>query len=298
MYVPDAIQMPVGALLHHRREMHRIDQLRLRVRPGKLCERGHDVLHRLSVILAPVTGHKDDLPARVVQLVELFCRKAIVLAYRCFQSVNDRVAGNEHALGHALARKVRAVILRGAEIKVGEPRDELTVHLLGIGRILIVGAQPRLDMADLHLVVKGRERAGKGRGGIAVDKDHIGRKAVDDLVHTGQALTGDGRERLTRGHNVEVGVRLEAKDLHDAVEHLAMLRRHAAKALDALAPRELLDERSHLDRLRPRAEDAHHFNFLHAFLPSPPAQARQTLPAFPPAPVPFRGRSPRSRAGK
>jgi hypothetical protein len=32
-------------------------------------------------------------------------------------------------------------------------------------------------MADLHLVVKGRERAGKGRGGIAVDKDHIGRKA-------------------------------------------------------------------------------------------------------------------------
>ena len=99
MYVPDAIQMPVGALLHHRREMHRIDQLRLRVRPGKLCERGHDVLHRLSVILAPVTGHKDDLPARVVQLVELFCRKAIVLAYRCFQSVNDRVAGNEHALG-------------------------------------------------------------------------------------------------------------------------------------------------------------------------------------------------------
>ena len=35
-----------------------------------------------------------------------------------------------------------------------------------------------------------------------------------------------------------------------------------------------------------------------AFLPSPPAQARQTLPAFPPAPVPFRGRSPRSRAGK
>ena len=36
----------------------RQDQLRLRVRPGKLCERGHDVLHRLSVILAPVTGHK------------------------------------------------------------------------------------------------------------------------------------------------------------------------------------------------------------------------------------------------
>ena len=41
-------------------------------------------------------------------------------------------------------------------------------------------------MADLHLMVKGRERAGKGCGGIAVDKDHIGRKAVDDLVHTGQ----------------------------------------------------------------------------------------------------------------
>ena len=268
------------------------------MRPGKLRERGHDILHRLTVIFPPVAGHEHDLFVRVIQLVEQIGCKAIILAHRCFQSVNNRIACDEYSLGHALAHKVGTVIFRRAEIEVCKPRDELAVHLLGVGRILIVGAQPRLDVSDLHLMVESGKRAGKGRGGVSVDEDHVRRKAVDDPVHTGQALAGDGRKRLARGHDVEVGVRLEVKDLHHTVKHLAVLRGHAAKTLDALAGGQFLDERSHLDRLRPRAEDAHHFNLLHAFLLLPPARLRRAASARSPAPAPFHGRSPRSRAGK
>ena len=87
---------------HDRAEMHRIDDLDIRVFLDQAQDGVHDVLHGLAVVLPPVAGHKDDLPARVVQLVEQFCRKAIVLAYRCFQGIDDRIARDEKALGHAL----------------------------------------------------------------------------------------------------------------------------------------------------------------------------------------------------
>ena len=115
-----------------------------------------------------MTRDKHDLLG-IIQLVELFCCKVIILAHRCFQGVDDRVARDEEAVGHALLQEVLAVIFRGAEIEVGDGRNELAVHFLREGRILIVGAKARLHMADRHLVVKGRERTGKRRARVAVD---------------------------------------------------------------------------------------------------------------------------------
>ena len=88
-------------LAHDRAEVHGIDQLAVFVLEGNIAQRGHDVLHGLTVILAAVAGDEHDF-SRIVQLVEHFRCKVIILAHRCFQCVNDRIARDEKALGHAL----------------------------------------------------------------------------------------------------------------------------------------------------------------------------------------------------
>ena len=88
-------------LAHDRAEMYGIDQLAVFVLEGNIAQRGHNVLHGLAVILAAVARHEHDF-SRIVQLVEQFCCKVVILAHRCFQCVNDRIARDEKALGHAL----------------------------------------------------------------------------------------------------------------------------------------------------------------------------------------------------
>ena len=88
-------------LAHDGAEVHGIDELAVLVLERNITKRGHDILHGLTVILAAVTGHEHDFP-RIVQLVEEFRCKVIVLAHCCFQCVNDGISRHEKALGHAL----------------------------------------------------------------------------------------------------------------------------------------------------------------------------------------------------
>ncbi|CAN4010729.1 hypothetical protein LPJCHP_LPJCHP_10090, partial [Dysosmobacter welbionis] len=48
-------------------------------------------------------------------------------------------------------------------------------------------------------------------------------QGVDGLVHAGEALAGDGGQRLPGGHDVQIPVRLHLKDLQHAVQHLPVL---------------------------------------------------------------------------
>ena len=71
----------------------------------------------------------------------------------------------------------------------------------------------------------------------------------------------DAGRRLSRHHQVEVDVGREVEHLEDLVEHAAVLRGHADQALEAIGRRpEGAHHRRHLDRLRPRAEDAQDAN--------------------------------------
>ena len=118
-------------------------------------------------------------------------------------------------------------------------------------------------MSDGYLVVKCRKCAGKSGGRVAVHQDHVGVQLFDRCIHAEQALAGDRGESLPGRHDVQIAIRLERKNLHHAVKHLAMLRRHTAQALDLLARGKLLDQRCHFDRLRPRTEYAHDAQLFH-----------------------------------
>ena len=123
-------------------------------------------------------------------------------------------------------------------------------------------------MAHGDLVVKGRQRPGKGGGGIAVDQDHIRLQGVNGLVHAQQALAGNGGQGLAGSHDIQVPVRLQVKDFQHTVQHLAVLGSHAAKALNLRPGSQFFYQGTHFDGLRPGAEDAHDTQLVHYASPS------------------------------
>ena len=172
--------------------MYRIDQLRVLVVQRDIAQRGKDMLHRLSVVLSPVTGDKHNFFARVVQRVENICRKCIVFAHRRFQRVDDRVAGDKDTVLNTLLPEVVPIVFCWAKVEIGNLRHQLAVHFLRKGRILVIGAKPSLNVPYGHLMIKCRKRAGESRRRIAVDEDHIWLQPLDHIVHTREALAGDG----------------------------------------------------------------------------------------------------------
>ena len=110
-------------------------------------------------------------------------------------------------------------------------------------------------------MVKGGQGAGKGGRGISVDKDHIRLQAVNGLVHTGEALAGDGVQALASLHDIQIVVRLDGKQLEHVVQHLPVLGGDAADALNLSSALQFLYQRGHLHRLRAGPEDRHDFQW-------------------------------------
>ena len=134
-------------------------------------------------------------------------------------------------------------------------------------------------MADLDLMVERGQGPGERRRCVAMDENEIGLVLLEDALHAEERLAGDGGERLTLLHNVEIKIAVQMEDLHDGIEHLAVLPGQADAAFDGVARLQRLDQRGHLDGLGARAEDGHDLNFLHVVPPwahPPPA----LLPAW------------------
>ena len=96
-----------------------------------------------------------------------------------------------------------------------------------------------------------------------MDQHQVGLGLDQHPFHTGEALAGNGGEGLPGFHNVEVIVRRQAEDVEHRVQHLTVLGGNTAQALHTLPARELLDQRRHLDGLRPGTEYGHDTDGLH-----------------------------------
>ena len=136
--VVQPVQLSVGRLLHHRGQVHRVNQLHLvLIGQGQPPQGSHDLLHGFAVVFPAVAGDHDHLFAFVVQPVQGLGGKFEIIAHRGAQRVDHRVSGDEHAPGDALRRQVAAVSLRGAEVQVRQPPHHGAVHLLREGGILV-----------------------------------------------------------------------------------------------------------------------------------------------------------------
>ena len=260
-------QVRIHRLPDNGTEVNGIDQLYIRVPLGDLPQGQHDVFHRLAVIFPAVTGDQDDLLLVIGQVVQFIGCKLIIFPDSGLQRIDYGVSGDKETVHDGLLHKVVLIIGGRTEIEVRNGGNQLAVHLLREGGIFIIGTKSRLHMTHLHLVVEGGKGSGKGGGGIAVDQDHIGFEGVDGLIHTGDTLACNGGEGLAGRHDIQIPVRLDVKNLQDAVQHLTVLGGDTAKALDLLPGGKLLHQGTHLDGLRPGAENAHHTDLIHLSLP-------------------------------
>ena len=91
---------------------------------------------------------------------------------------------------------------------------------------------------------------------VAVHQHEVGAEGLEDPAHAPEHRAGDVGQILPRGHDVEVEVGDEPEEVEHLVEHLAVLGGDAEPRLEARVGGERQRQRRHLDRLRPRSEDA------------------------------------------
>ena len=171
------------------------------------------------------------------------------------EGVDDGVAGDEDPALCLLVEEVLLAEGRGGEIVGGDAASDLAVHLLGPGAVDVVGAKAGLHVAHGNLLVEGSEGSGGGGGGVAVDQHHIWLARLEHVAHTGEHAGGDIVQVLPLLHDIEVVVGLDAEDVQDLVQHLPVLAGDADPGFEVFRMLlELLDQRAHLDGLRPRSK--------------------------------------------
>ncbi len=120
--------------------------------------------------------------------------------------------------------------------------------------------QPRFDMTDGNLTVKGgKRRRGRG-GGVPVNKNDIRIRFLQDVAHPQQDTARHVIKILPLLHDVQVIIRRNLKEMQHLIQHLAVLTGYAHNCLKCIGMfPEFFDQRRHLDRLRARAEYKHYF---------------------------------------
>ena len=104
-------------------------------------------------------------------------------------------------------------------------------------------------------VERGKGRAHRGRG-VALDEDEARPLGGEHRIQTEQCSSGENRERLILGHELQIEVRLQTEGAQRAVEEVAMLPCGDEPWEESpSAPAHLEGDRGELDRLGARAED-------------------------------------------
>ena len=88
----------------------------------------------------------------------------------------------------------------------------------------VAAAQARFYMAHGYLAIIGGNRPRHHGGGIALDDDPVWLFEIEHLADFHQRPRRESIERLSGGHQVEIVVGNDARDIEHLIEHLAVLR--------------------------------------------------------------------------
>ena len=180
------------------------------------------------------------------------------------QSVNHSISRDENLfIGNALRQQIFPAQRRRSKMICRNTTSDLSVHLFRPRTVNIMSPQTRLDMTDGNLTVKGGKRRRSRGSGVAVDKNQIRLRFLQDSAHPKQDTARHVVKILPRLHDVQVIIRRNFKEMQHLIQHLPVLTGYAYNCLKCIwmFP-EFFHQRRHLDRLRARAEHKHYFFHL------------------------------------
>lgn len=253
----EPVELGVRGRANLRVHVDGIDRLGIGVLLHHAADSAEHAVHGLAQVLAAMRRDEDEAAAG--SPLKLGVR--VALAHGGAQRVDAGVAGDpDLGLRLALVEQVSLRLLGRREVVLAHDIDGLAVELLGPGAVDVVRAKPRLHVAYRDLQVEARERCRKARGGVAVNEHHVGLLTLQHRLELQQHIAGDVEQGLARFHDGQVVVRHDAEHTQHLVEHLPVLACDRHDHVEVAGTRlQLVDERTHLDGLRARAEDEHHF---------------------------------------
>ncbi len=173
------------------------------------------------------------------------------------KGINDGVAGNfDTVFSDAFTKQVRCRAFGRGEMQGRKRPCDLAVHLFRPRGIDIACAKARFDMADGNLLVIGGHRGGHGGGGIAMHEHPVRLHFLIGGFQSFEYGACNMGKALRRLHHVKISVGDDAEQVSHLNQHLAVLARQTNAGPNIVTGLECLNDRGHLDRFRPCAEDA------------------------------------------
>ncbi len=142
----------------------------------------------------------------------------------------------------------------------------------------VAAAQSSFDVPDTKLAEEPSQRAGEGRGGIALHKDRIGSGFLESRFEARKRAGHDLSESLAVLHDVEVQVRRQVEYLADLFEHLTVLTGRQQERLELFAPAQLIVHGRELNRFRAGSE---HHGYFGGYLSHTPRAITHSRPVIP-----------------
>ena len=145
---------------------------------------------------------------------------------------------------------------------VGDNVSNSPVHLLWKWPPLVARSKAGFDVPERAPVIERLHRRHEHRGGVPLREHPVRLHYAEDVVKATEQVGGQLRQALIRLHQVQLVMRLNSKQLQHLIEHLSMLSHRTDHRPNVFGVTfELLDDRRHLDSLRPGAEhteNGHH----------------------------------------
>ena len=143
--------------------MHGIDDLYIGMRLDDVPHGTQNIVHRLTVVFTAVAGQYDHALILKIERIQLLRGETEGLPHGGLHRVNDSVACDENFAAYCLPAQIFRVGGGRRKVQGGNVAHEGAVHLLGEGRVFVIGAQSRLNVPDGNFVVKCRKCAREGR---------------------------------------------------------------------------------------------------------------------------------------
>ena len=181
------------------------------------------------------------------------------------QRIDDRVSRHKSVVRRNSLTKQRLPVIFGCrKMPGGKPCRQHSVHFFRKRFANVACSQSGFDVTDRHVGIKRTQCRTERRRRVSLNDRRVRFELIEDRWQFFEDSRTQSCERLSRLHQIQIGVRRDRKQLKNLIEHLAVLSRHTDAGFELRVSGDRVNQRRHLDRFGPSPENQQHA--LHAAL--------------------------------